>query len=359
MKASHDNPHHGQDLTNRDFQLKFFEWIFKKIKEYKQSYPNRMDLFLYLSSKDSQENYDFKLQVDRISSLVREIRKLREGIFASGREDSFAIVVYELSAELALESLDFAQLNTLLNHLIMGLYRKVSVSEHLIHSESPPCTKNESEKELANLINYQRRTREEVINRRMMFARVFLLLPIATRLDLSQFIEHFVQIGDILSDESLDQALDPTSPPTQRDQGTFGISTSCQPKLLELGRFFKLILRKNYVQLNRKFIKPKLQKIGQAHARNDPIQWDDLLFLVFLNLIRAHFIWKVVQKSYYHLSLEDDRFICNLLSLEFLNIHQFRRVSSDFSASHVNHLVNSWLISQNIQRNSKGIIQLK
>lgn len=92
MKAIQDNQHHDQDLTNRDFQLKFFEWIFKKIKEYKQSYPNRMDLFLYLSSKDSQENGDFKLQIDRISSLVREIRKLREGIFASGRKDSFAIV---------------------------------------------------------------------------------------------------------------------------------------------------------------------------------------------------------------------------------------------------------------------------
>ncbi|KNZ50162.1 hypothetical protein VP01_4571g1 [Puccinia sorghi] len=361
MKAIQDNQHHDQDLTNRDFQLKFFEWIFKKIKEYKQSYPNRMDLFLYLSSKDSQENGDFKLQIDRISSLVREIRKLREGIFASGRKDSFAIVARTHAGLLmSLESLDFAQLNTMLNHLIMELYRKVSVPEHSIHSESPPCMKNVPEKELESLINHQRRTREEVINRRIMFARVFLLLPIVTRLDLSQFIEHFIQIGDILSDESLDQALDPTSPPTQRDQGTFGISTSCQPKLLELGRFFKFILRKNYVQLNRKFIKPKLQKIGQAHARNDPIiQWDDLLFLVFLNLIRTHFIWKVVQKSYYHLSLEDDRFICNLLSLEFLNIHQFRRLSSDFSASHVNQLVNSWLISQNIKRNSKGIIQLK
>ncbi|WAQ90548.1 hypothetical protein PtA15_12A538 [Puccinia triticina] len=355
-----------QDLTNHDFQLEFFKWIFKRIQEYKKSYPNRIDLFLYLSLKDPQGNLNqpstdnrFKAQIDRISSLVREIRKLREGIFASGRRDSFAIVVYELSAELALESLDFAQLNTLLNHLIMDLYRNVPISEHRVRAESITIANEVEEHDVGKIINRQRRTKEEVLDRRLMFARVLLLLPIATRLDLSRFIEQFGQISRILSDENLPQ--DSTNHSASSNATVLGISTAHQPKLLELGKFFKFVLRKNYIQLNRKFIKPNLQKILKAHPQEEDsvTQWDDLLFLVFLNSIRLNLIWKVIQKSYYHLSLEDDLFIFNLLSLEFRNFDQLRCTSQDRSASNVNQLVDSWLLKLNIQRNSKGIVQLK
>jgi hypothetical protein len=103
-KKSSTPEHDNQDLTNYDFQVEFFKWILKRIQEYKKVYRNRADLFLYLSLKDSHSDHEklknqaeddeghYKTQIDRISSLVREIRKLREGIFASGRRDSFAIV---------------------------------------------------------------------------------------------------------------------------------------------------------------------------------------------------------------------------------------------------------------------------
>ncbi|POV98627.1 hypothetical protein PSTT_14314, partial [Puccinia striiformis] len=285
----HDQYHQEHDLTNLNFQLEFFNWLFKRIQDYKNTYPNRMSLFIYSSlsehatqkTNQSSTDEDFKVQIDRISSLVREIRKLREGIHASGRKDSFAIVVYELSAEIALESLDFAQLNTLLNHLLMDLYRN----------------KNQS----------------EILNRRIMFARVSLLLPI----------------------------------------------------------FFKFVLRKNYVQLNRKFIKPKLEQIlkaqhdSQRHEKqpNLTIEWDNLLFLLFLNLMRSNLIWKVIQKSYYHLSSKDDPFISNLLSLEFRNHERFNLQNcKNDRLAYINdptQNVNSWLHKVNLQRNSRGIIQLK
>ncbi|PLW33856.1 hypothetical protein PCANC_15032 [Puccinia coronata f. sp. avenae] len=361
--------HQEQDLTNLDFQLTFLRWIVKRTEEYKDAYPNRTDLFLYLCLKDAQDNRDLKVQIDRVSSLVREIRKLREGIFASGRRDSFAIVVYELSAELALESLDFAQLNTLLNHLILDLYGKVSISEHLVGSESTSSRHEQEEEHVANLINHHRRTIEEVLNRRLMFARVFLLLPIVTRLDLSRFIENLAQLGDILSDPSLPNP-EPSNQPSTHNQVVLDISSTSHhhhhhhhhhPKLLELTRFFKLVLRKNYVQLNRQFIQPKLQKIVHSHLGNDPVitQWDDLLFLVFLNLMRPNLIWNVIQKSYYHLSPEDDAFIFNSLSLQFRSLDLFRRGSNNLQDSTVHQAVNSWLHSLNIQRNAKGIIQLK
>ncbi|KAA1092487.1 hypothetical protein PGT21_004614 [Puccinia graminis f. sp. tritici] len=377
-KKSSTPEHDNQDLTNYDFQVEFFKWILNRIQEYKKAYRNRSDLFLYLSLKDSHEDPGklknqgeddeghYKTQIDRISSLVREIRKLREGIFASGRRDSFAIVVYELSAELALESLDFAQLNTLLNHLIMNLYRTLSISDHLI----PASNKQQQEKEdLETLINHHRRTKEEVLNRRLMFARVYLLLPIASRLDISRFIDQFAQITQILSDQTLNN-LDHYAHSTAHKLPFSDISGPLHPKLLELETFFKLVLRKNYFQLNQKFIKPKLKKIITARHHQDEdedesmtTEWDELLFLVFLSSIRINLIWKVIAKSYYHLSLEDDGFIVDLLSLDFQSFYHFRNSSHHPSASsnNLNHhqLVNSWLLKLNIQRNPNGIIQLK
>jgi hypothetical protein len=202
-----------------------------------------------------------------------------------------------------------------------------------------------------------------------MFARVFLLLPIVTRLDLSRFIENLAQLGDILSDPSLPNP-EPSNQPSTHNQVVLDISSTSHhhhhhhhhhPKLLELTRFFKLVLRKNYVQLNRQFIQPKLQKIVHSHLGNDPVitQWDDLLFLVFLNLMRPNLIWNVIQKSYYHLSPEDDAFIFNSLSLQFRSLDLFRRGSNNLQDSTVHQAVNSWLHSLNIKRNAKGIIQLK
>jgi hypothetical protein len=247
----------------------------------------------------------------------------------------------------------------------MNLYRTLSISDHLI----PPSNKQEhGQEDLETFMNHRRRTKEEVLNRRLLFARVYLLLPIASRLDISRFIDQFAQIVQILSDQTLHNP-DHFGHSTARKQPFSDISSPLHPKLLELERFFKLVLRKNYVQLNQKFIKPKLKKIiATRHHQEEEdesmiTEWDELLFLVFLSSIRLKLIWKVIAKSYYHLSLEDDRFIVDLLSLDFQSFYHFRNSSHHPSTSSNNlnyhQLVNSWLLKLNIQRNPNGIIQLK
>lgn len=58
-----------------------------------------------------------------------EFRKLREGIIASGRQDTFAVEVYETSAELAILACNTPQVGTVLPHLVRKLHWPVQTGD--------------------------------------------------------------------------------------------------------------------------------------------------------------------------------------------------------------------------------------
>lgn len=401
---------HEQDLRNLKFQVDFFKWILKKIESYRKSYPDSTGLFLRLTAiksntgstnshllQDSDSNEtQLKIQLDRISSLVRELRKLREGIFASGRMDSFAIVVYETSAELALESADFAQLNMILNHLIFGLYQHQRIDEHLLLEsdstntsdrqgrfgqsplQSPICKESVDPAEyFGKIMDRYRSSLDEIFLRRLMFAQVLLLLPIVDRWDLARFIDQFSQINRIFEQQRLSSSDHLNhQPPRAFDRTILGIATS-HPKLFELGYFFKLLIRKNYAQLNRKFIKPLMLEGSQLcnltkanghqtqSATHAMIHWDQWLRVKFLDLFRRNLVWNIFKKAYYSMSLKDDLFMFNSLCLEFsfnhLNPTPDTHEGDDKTNDHplVHQSVNDWLNFVDIQRSPDGSIKLK
>ncbi|KAA1100025.1 hypothetical protein PGT21_027958 [Puccinia graminis f. sp. tritici] len=106
--------------------------------------------------------------------------------------------------------------------------------------------------------------------------------------------------SQILSNQTLHN-LDHFAHSTTHKQPFLDISSPLHLNLLKLEMFFKLVLHKNYFQLNQKFIKPKLKKIittphHQEEEEDKPMttKWDKLLFLVFLSSNRLNLIWRVV-----------------------------------------------------------------
>ncbi|KAG0144278.1 hypothetical protein CROQUDRAFT_95288 [Cronartium quercuum f. sp. fusiforme G11] len=124
------------DLTNPNFQSSFFIWLKKRIEAHHEIFldplaPNLNRAQNEFVSKSNSTSTSSKTitpeiisqQLQSLGTLIREIRKLREGIISIGRNDLFAIEVYELSAELLLEACEFEQLDKLLHYLIFNLYQ--------------------------------------------------------------------------------------------------------------------------------------------------------------------------------------------------------------------------------------------
>lgn len=85
------------NLTEDGFQLKYFDWVQTRISSHYQAFPNRLDVNLHRaqfpipSSGPGTSSPLIDPQLQSLGTLIREMRKLREGIVASHRSDCFAI----------------------------------------------------------------------------------------------------------------------------------------------------------------------------------------------------------------------------------------------------------------------------
>lgn len=304
---SHE-PEHLQklDLKNHHFQLRFFEeWIQPKISAHRHSFPNPLAINLQRSHFMPTSTPDDSIthQLTSLGTLLREIRKLREGILASHRTDEFAIQIYELSAELALESCDFPQLNSLLPHLIFTLYK------------STPLQASSSQ----NVSSSDQEELEDQEERRMNFTCVLLLIPICTRLSLGQFLNTFQQVP--LTHHSISN---PSSHPN-RISNTIQIYTS--------------INRKNWVHFNR-ITTPLLSNL--KNRSKDPtrwnVDWDSVLLLHAQKLVREQIVWNSLRLSHYSISdldyLTKSLFFTSFHDLEdwlkVNHLHQFQNGKLSF-----------------------------
>lgn len=84
-----------------------------QVKQYQTTYPDELGVVVANSIK----------QKEQLDLILLEFRKLREGIISSGREDAFAVEVYETSAKLAILSRNLPQISTILPHLVRRLHR--------------------------------------------------------------------------------------------------------------------------------------------------------------------------------------------------------------------------------------------
>ncbi|MBW0541876.1 hypothetical protein O181_081591 [Austropuccinia psidii MF-1] len=250
----------AQDLTNHEFQIKFFDWFIKKLIIYRQAYPDRLILCipcLLTTEKNSHETDLSQKQKNALSSLSREIKKLREGIVASGRKDWFAILVYEIAAELALEASDFAQLNSLLPHLVFGFYDQITISEHL---NSLVLNEGQVLTEAEKLITGLQSTEDALRSRRVIFASVLLLLPLATRVALHEFLDQFKLVSQVFEDTS------------QAKSTTHSLRNFTNEKhFSSIVKIFKLICRNNWVRLRQTAMPIITQAVKSSQAI---IQWD-------------------------------------------------------------------------------------
>ncbi|EGF99553.1 uncharacterized protein MELLADRAFT_112605 [Melampsora larici-populina 98AG31] len=305
---SHE-PEHLQklDLTNHDFQLRYFaEWIQPKISAHRHSFPNQLAINIQRSRFVPTNTPDNSItdQLTSLGTLLREIRKLREGILASHRTDEFAIQIYELSAELALESCDFQQLNSLLPHLIFKLYKSVPLSASR--------SQNTSTSDDQDLQDQQ--------DRRLVFTCVLLLIPICTRLSLGQFLHTFQEIP--LPHHSI---CNPSTHST-RVANTIKIYTSLN--------------RKNWVQFNR-ITTPLLSNLTnrlETH-QNSQIDWDSVLLLHAQKLVREQIVWNSLRLSHY--SISDLNYLLKSLSFD------------------TSHQLEDWLKLNNVYRFQNGKINFK
>ncbi|KAH9819913.1 hypothetical protein DFH28DRAFT_885581 [Melampsora americana] len=311
-------PKHLQklDLKNHDFQLRYFEeWIKPKISKHRESFPNPLAINLERAHYVPISPTDDLItqQLTSLGTLLREIRKLREGILASHRIDQFAIQIYELSAELALESCDLPQLNSLLPHLIFTLYQSLPLSSQHPSKSNPSKAFEDQE------------------DRRSIFISVILLLPISTRLDLCGFLETFQQIP--LSHHSI---LNPSDYP-QRLSNTIQI--------------YQSINRKNWVRFQ-KISEPLLSRLNEGSLEkkdekpsNRIIPWDWVILLHLKKLIRDQLVWNSIQASFY--SISDVKYLMKTFSLKSIDEVQswlkFKRLDHQFQNGtlHLKRLTNS------------------
>lgn len=208
-------------------------------------------------------------------------------------------LVYELSAQLALESCDFAQLNTLLPHLIFDLYPSIPIEHQLTYSASL----SQRQPQARDL------TAQDIQDRRLMFASVLLLIPICTRLCFSDFLTNFIKINDQLLSSS-----------TASELPHFSIvnPSAGSSRLRTLLYIFNSIRRGNWVQFKRT-VTPLLAKLSLFSStpppdRSDFIDWDAVVLLHVFKPFRDQSIWNCLKKSYN--SLSDDDYLARCLCLE-------------------------------------------
>lgn len=125
----------GDALKNWRTQEKYRQYIAEKVESHYRKYGTPLHTLPILPAgsaigKDERkENRKGKElarageELESFGSLVLLFRKLREGVVASGRIDSFAIEVFESSARFAILSNNRPQLLSALSGLVPGLYK--------------------------------------------------------------------------------------------------------------------------------------------------------------------------------------------------------------------------------------------
>lgn len=127
-----------QDLTNFATQAKYRLYISRRIHRHCLKHPLALAdysprLSLPSSTTEEESAPEDKAHSARITAarasleeIMLLVRKLREGIAASHREDEATIEVYHLSLFLALVTLNKAQLSSTLQRLVLDLYPRIA-----------------------------------------------------------------------------------------------------------------------------------------------------------------------------------------------------------------------------------------
>ncbi|OXH21379.1 hypothetical protein J008_06843 [Cryptococcus neoformans] len=125
----------GDALKNWETQEKYRQYIAEKVESHYRKYDTPLHTPPILPGgpaigkderKENGKGKEFaraREELESLDSLVLLFRKLREGVVASGRIDSFAIEVFESSARFAILSNNRPQLLSALSGLVPGLYK--------------------------------------------------------------------------------------------------------------------------------------------------------------------------------------------------------------------------------------------
>ncbi|WVN87157.1 uncharacterized protein L203_102333 [Cryptococcus depauperatus CBS 7841] len=110
----------GDALKDYVLQAKYRLWLDEKIKRHDDKFGSLEQVDVKGGSKENVE------EKESLDSIVLGFRKLREGVVASGRVDSFAVKVFETSARYAVVAQNRPQLLSILSGLVPGLYQAYS-----------------------------------------------------------------------------------------------------------------------------------------------------------------------------------------------------------------------------------------
>nr|XP_019001813.1 uncharacterized protein I203_05520 [Kwoniella mangroviensis CBS 8507]OCF65274.1 hypothetical protein I203_05520 [Kwoniella mangroviensis CBS 8507] len=142
----------GDLLKDWEIQEKYREFIEKKITKHHSTFNTTYHKAPKPEAKD---------EIESLGSIVLLFRKLREGVVASGRIDTFAIEVFESSARFSILANNRPQLISSLSGLVPGLYKALNNrydngkvnpnSESVYHSHSHSQNGEEVDQQLNNL----------------------------------------------------------------------------------------------------------------------------------------------------------------------------------------------------------------
>ncbi|GAA97334.1 uncharacterized protein L969DRAFT_48531 [Mixia osmundae IAM 14324] len=118
-----------KSLRSFAVQAEFRQHVQKKLDAYRNIYPIEYGGLLKGG----------KAQCEALDSILLELRKLREGIIASDRCDSFAVEAYELSARLSILAANKSQLASCLPHLVISLHPRYALAKLLETSRGLPA----------------------------------------------------------------------------------------------------------------------------------------------------------------------------------------------------------------------------
>ncbi|KAF8843350.1 hypothetical protein BDN67DRAFT_1027982 [Paxillus ammoniavirescens] len=121
----------GDSLKDRAVQEEYRTFIDEKLKAFWNLYMDDSSKSLTESAmrqkKDSQENISILFR--QWVLILHFAGKLREGLFSSGRRDSFALEVYETSLYLSVVFDSPVQTTSILSHLVPDIYPKTTSSQ--------------------------------------------------------------------------------------------------------------------------------------------------------------------------------------------------------------------------------------
>lgn len=142
VSSIHGLSREDQDLTNRVTQAKYRLYISKRIHDHCLKFPSPLkdlgplvpDASAFAADVQNKTRGAARASLEEILLLVR---KLREGLSASHREDEATIEVYHLSLFLSLFTLNTAQLSSTLHRLVLDLYRAIPTESGMQSSTWP------------------------------------------------------------------------------------------------------------------------------------------------------------------------------------------------------------------------------